>query len=122
VFALTCDESLSAVEVAENTIRLSGLRPHTDIEIELYGDADDNLDDVMASASETDHANIRAVSNPHVDPESVGDVPRRLESLARSSDDEEVRSFLAETTSRDGFPTAARGERASAVASGTYRP
>ncbi len=117
VFALTSEQPVSPVEVAENTIRLSGLRPYEDIEIEVVGEPDGDVEYDSTGTSATPHANILAVGGSKVDPARVRAVLDRLETLVQSSDEDELRRYLSDATEGDR-PARPRQTRAKAVASG----
>jgi FlaA1/EpsC-like NDP-sugar epimerase len=102
VFILDMGEPLRILDLAKDTIRLSGLKPFEDIEITFTGlrpgeKLHEELETAGESISATKHRQILVGDIAGLSFGSVQDVLRQLESLVTDGDDNGLRHYLNET-------------------------
>jgi FlaA1/EpsC-like NDP-sugar epimerase len=119
ILALEMGEQANIYRLAERMIRLCGLRPHVDIEIEITGlRAGEQLAEIVVgpaeSSSPLDGRPVLSIAPVGLDEKRLGAALGRLEALALSGDHEAAREALlavaeparAEWLDREVVPTA----------------
>ena len=96
IFLLDMGEPVKIIDVAEDMIVLSGLRPYVDIEIDIVGPrAGEKLREELQLASEefraTEHPKILVGGSPPADLQRIEQATEQLRHLAAMGLDEEIR-------------------------------
>jgi FlaA1/EpsC-like NDP-sugar epimerase len=110
IFILDMGEPVRILDLARETIRLSGLKPDEDIQIVFTGmrpgeKLTEELETDAEQLTKTSHSKIFIGKIAPFSSEKIGKVISTLENLCRLNDDGAMRAFLAEILCQDKLKT-----------------